>query len=53
MHEPWANVEVREYTFAEDESGEKGDDEDEAWLVAVGKPQPVVKEGEAEPTSSE
>ncbi|KAI0773660.1 phosphoglycerate mutase-like protein [Fomes fomentarius] len=38
-HEPWANVE--------------GDDEDEAWLVPVGKPQPVVKEGEAGPTSSE
>ncbi|KAI0637601.1 phosphoglycerate mutase-like protein [Trametes polyzona] len=43
-HEPWANVEVREYTFATD------DEDDEAWLVPVKR---VAREGEAEPTSSE
>ncbi|KAI0643589.1 phosphoglycerate mutase-like protein [Trametes meyenii] len=46
-HEPWANVEVREYTFA----AEEADDADgEAWLVPVRR---VAKEGEDEPTSSE
>ncbi|KAI0829237.1 phosphoglycerate mutase-like protein [Trametes gibbosa] len=46
-HEPWANVEVREYTFAED----AGDDTDEeVWLVPVG---PVARGGENEPTSTE
>ncbi|EMD31771.1 hypothetical protein CERSUDRAFT_144593 [Gelatoporia subvermispora B] len=42
-HEPWANVEVREYTFAQEE------DED-AMLVLIRK---VVQEGTDEPTSSE
>ena len=47
-HEPWANCEVREYTFAVDEA----DDQDgEAWLVPVKKQ--VAVEGEPEPTSSE
>ncbi|KAH9853359.1 phosphoglycerate mutase-like protein [Lenzites betulinus] len=43
-HEPWANVEVREYTFASDDDG------DEAWLVPV---QRVAREGGDAPTSSE
>ncbi|GJE83958.1 phosphoglycerate mutase-like protein [Phanerochaete sordida] len=44
---PWANAEVREYTFEKDE----GDDErGEAWLKPVKE---VAKEGAEEPTSSE
>ena len=46
-HSPWANVEVREYTFAVDEADDK---EGEAWLVPVKQ---VAVEGETEPTSSE
>ena len=46
-HEAWANVEMREYTFA---VGEDGDKDEEAWLVPV---KSVVQEGEDEPTSSE
>ncbi|RDX44695.1 phosphoglycerate mutase-like protein [Lentinus brumalis] len=46
-HEPWANVEVREYTFAVEEAEDK---DGEAWLVPVKK---VAQEGEAQPTSSE
>ncbi|KAI8984909.1 phosphoglycerate mutase-like protein [Trametes punicea] len=46
-HEPWANVEVREFTFAPDEAD---DGEGEAWLEPVKR---VVQEGEPEPTSSE
>ncbi|KAI0329913.1 phosphoglycerate mutase-like protein [Cubamyces sp. BRFM 1775] len=46
-HEAWANVEMREFTFAKEE-GEDG--EGEAWLVPVKR---VVQEGEDEPTSSE
>ncbi|KAI0706918.1 phosphoglycerate mutase-like protein [Cerioporus squamosus] len=46
-HEPWANVEVREYTFAVEDAE---DADGEAWLVPVKK---VAQEGEAEPTSSE
>lgn len=42
-HEPWANCEVREYTFA-------AENDDEAALVPVKR---VAKEGESEPTSSE
>ncbi|KAM5540606.1 hypothetical protein V8D89_005637 [Ganoderma adspersum] len=51
-HEPWANVEVREYTFVADEA----DDADgEASLVPVPVEQAVAVavEGESEPTSSE
>ena len=43
---PWANCEVREYTFAVDEEEDK---EGSAWLVLVKK---VAKEGADEPTSS-
>ncbi|PCH41665.1 phosphoglycerate mutase-like protein [Wolfiporia cocos MD-104 SS10] len=43
---PWANVEVREYTFKVDE---KEDESGEAWLVPVKK---IVQEGEDQPTSS-
>jgi len=39
---PWANCEVREYTFREE-------DDEEAWLVPVTK---IVQEGEDQPTSS-
>ncbi|KAI0366245.1 phosphoglycerate mutase-like protein [Pilatotrama ljubarskyi] len=46
-HEPWANVEMREFTFAADESEDK---DGQAWLVPVKR---VAQEGEAEPTSSE
>ncbi|RPD62147.1 phosphoglycerate mutase-like protein [Lentinus tigrinus ALCF2SS1-7] len=46
-HEPWANVEVREYTFAAEEAE---DSSGEGWLVPVAK---VAQEGEAQPTSSE
>ncbi|CCM03245.1 uncharacterized protein FIBRA_05371 [Fibroporia radiculosa] len=43
---PWANVEVREYTF----DIEEGEDKDgDAWLVPVKK---IVQEGDDEPTSS-
>ena len=42
-HEPWANVEVREYTFA-------AEDDEDAALVPVRK---VAQEGAEEPTSSE
>ncbi|KAI0751662.1 phosphoglycerate mutase-like protein [Daedaleopsis nitida] len=49
-HEPWANVEVREYTFAADEAE---DAEGEAWLVPVRAEPEVAREGEPEPTSSE
>ncbi|KAI9069556.1 phosphoglycerate mutase-like protein [Trametes sanguinea] len=47
-HAPWANVEMREYTFARDGGGDEEDED--AWLVPVKE---VAKEGEAEPTSSE
>jgi len=43
---PWANCEVREYSFAVDE---EQDGEGSAWLVPVKK---VVQEGADEPTSS-
>ena len=46
-HAPWANFEVREYTFAADEAD---DAEGDAWLVPVKE---VAKEGAEEPTSSE
>ncbi|KZT13189.1 phosphoglycerate mutase-like protein [Laetiporus sulphureus 93-53] len=45
-HHPWANVEVREYTFAVEE---EEDVEGEAWVVPVTR---VVKEGDDRPTSS-
>ncbi|OSD01698.1 phosphoglycerate mutase-like protein [Trametes coccinea BRFM310] len=45
-HAPWANCEVREYTFARDDE----DEDEDAWLVPVKE---VAREGEAEPTSSE
>ena len=48
-HGAWANVEMREYTFAVEE-GEDGDGDGEAWLVPVKE---VVEGGEDEPTSSE
>lgn len=44
---PWANAEVREYTFKEEE---ENDPQGEAWLVPV---RPIAKEGAEEPTSSE
>ena len=47
-HEPWANVEVREYTFAVDDEDDK---DGEASLVPVTRVVPVG--GEPEPTSSE
>jgi hypothetical protein len=43
----WANAEVKEYTFANEE---EEDEEGEARLVQVKR---VAKEGENEPTSSE
>lgn len=43
---PWANAEVREYTFAE-----AGDEE--AVLVPAERDPTVAKEGQREPTSSE
>ncbi|KAI0915458.1 hypothetical protein AcW1_003979 [Taiwanofungus camphoratus] len=43
---PWANVEVREYTFKVDEEEDK---EGEAWLVPV---KTIVREGADDPTSS-
>ncbi|KAI0352796.1 phosphoglycerate mutase-like protein [Trametes cingulata] len=46
-HEPWANVEMREFTFASEEAE---DEDGEAWLTPVKR---VAQEGEAEPTSSE
>ena len=45
-YNPWANVEVREYTFAADEAE---DADGEAWLVPVSE---VAQGAEAEPTSS-
>ena len=46
-HAPWANVEVREYTFACEEAD---DAEGEAWLAPVKE---VAVEGVVEPTSSD
>lgn len=43
---PWANCEVREYTFAVDEEQDK---DGAAWLVPLKK---VAQEGADEPTSS-
>ena len=43
---PWANCEVREYTFA---VNEEQDQDGVAWLVPV---KGVVQEGRDEPTSS-
>ncbi|KAI0759910.1 phosphoglycerate mutase-like protein [Irpex lacteus] len=44
---PWANAEVREYTF---EKEEEEDEQGEAWLVPVKR---IAKEGADEPTSSQ
>ena len=46
-YNPWANVEVREYTFAADEAE---DADGEAWLVPVSE---IAQGAEGEPTSSE
>ncbi|KAK7685722.1 hypothetical protein QCA50_011067 [Cerrena zonata] len=46
-HKPWANAEVREYTFKCEAEEDK---EGEAWMVPVTV---VAKEGADEPTSSE
>lgn len=46
-HAPWANAEVREFTFEVDE---EEDGRGEAWLVPIQK---VAKKGLNEPTSSE
>ena len=53
-HAPWANVEVREYTFAADDAGAGGEgaDEDEALLVPV-PPERVAVEGGAAPTPAD
>lgn len=45
--EPWANAEVREYTFTSD-----SDDDASIELVKPSK-QPIVQEGKEEPTSSD
>ena len=44
--QPWANAEVREYTFA-------SADDDDAALVPAEHDPTVAKEGTREPTSSE
>ncbi|KAI0079362.1 phosphoglycerate mutase-like protein [Panus rudis PR-1116 ss-1] len=49
-HRPWANAEVRVYTFACEEEDDK---DGEAWLVPLNQPPQVAKEGTTEPTSSE
>ncbi|KAJ3482271.1 hypothetical protein NLI96_g7097 [Meripilus lineatus] len=46
-HEPWANTEVREYTFQVDEHEDKHGD---AWLVPI---ELVTRAGKTEPTTSE
>lgn len=44
---PWANAEVREYTF---EKEEDEDEQGEAWVIPVKE---IAKEGAEEPTSSD
>lgn len=46
-HEPWANTEVREYTFEVDEDE---DEHGEAWLKPL---KTIAKMGRREATSSE
>ena len=49
-HSPWANAEVRAYTFELEEAEDK---RGEAWMVPVSARAEVAKKGGEEPTSSE
>ena len=49
-HSPWANAEVRAYTFELEEAEDK---RGEAWMVPVSARAGVAKKGGEEPTSSE